>query len=267
MAGVYADDSALLARAEQLSQQLQLPLVATAPETLLPGQLLLVLSARCLALCFTGRKQPGAVACDLVGGRANHRRHYGGGKGQMIARAVGIKGRFRPQVVDVTAGLGQDAFVLATLGCQVSLVERSPIVYQLLKDGLRRAADSDDQTLQQIVARMTCCQQQGQVYLQRLASRVDVVYLDPMFPEQNKSLQVKKPMQAFRHLLDGDRDAGELLAAALRSVRYRVVVKRPRKAPELALQFADAGLPAASYCLAGKASRYDIYSLCKLPDV
>jgi 16S rRNA (guanine1516-N2)-methyltransferase len=42
-------------------------------------------------------------------------------------------------VIDGTAGLGKDAFVLAGLGCKVTLVERHPVVVALLADGLARA--------------------------------------------------------------------------------------------------------------------------------
>jgi 16S rRNA (guanine1516-N2)-methyltransferase len=35
-------------------------------------------------------------------------------------------------------GLGKDAFVLASLGCRVTLVERNPVVHALLRDGLDR---------------------------------------------------------------------------------------------------------------------------------
>lgn len=84
-----------------------------------------------------------------------------------------------------------------------------------------------------------------------------VVYLDPMFPHNDKSALVKKEMRAFRPVVGDDLDADQLLDAALAIAENRVVVKRPRKAPFLAdrkpsLQFQ------------GKSSRYDIYPLKKL---
>ena len=86
-----------------------------------------------------------------------HRRQFGGGKGQMIAKAVGIKGGIKPQILDATAGLGKDAFVLATLGCEMTLLERSPIIHQLLQDGIERASESD---VSDIIQRMAApCEQ------------------------------------------------------------------------------------------------------------
>lgn len=95
----------------------------------------------------------GPVRVDFVGGAAAHRRQFGGGSGQMIAKAVGVQGAVRPYVLDATAGLGRDAFVLACLGCQVELIERNPVVAALLHDGLERArADID---VAAIVAQIT----------------------------------------------------------------------------------------------------------------
>src|SRR5690606_31731336 len=142
-----------------------------------------------------------------------------------------------PKVLDLPAGLGRDAFVLASLGCAVQLVERSPIVFALLEDGLTRArqfAAEQDQELAQILARMQAYRAQAADYLQGLADDVDVIYLDPMFPERDKTADVKKEMRAFHSLVGRDEDAGDLLSLALQKARYRVVVKRPRRAPFLA---------------------------------
>ena len=79
-----------------------------------------------------GPQGPGPVRVDFVGGQAAHRRLFGGGNGQMIAKAVGIAQGVRPQVLDATAGLGKDAFVLASLGCQMTLIERQPLIGALL---------------------------------------------------------------------------------------------------------------------------------------
>ncbi|GHM54843.1 hypothetical protein ECZU51_35130 [Escherichia coli] len=54
-----------------------------------------------------------------------------------MAKAVGIKGDYLPDVVDATAGLGRDAFVLASVGCRVRMLERNPVVAALLDDGPR----------------------------------------------------------------------------------------------------------------------------------
>ena len=72
---------------------------------------------------------------------------------------------------------------------------------------------------------------------------VDVVYLDPMFPQrdqhqqaQKKQAQVKKQMQLLHLLLpeDGEMDLGDHLLGLAQQIAKRVVVKRPRLAVFLA---------------------------------
>ncbi len=216
----------------------------------------------------TGRKAPGPIRAEFTQGSVDHRRKFGGGKGQMIAKAVGVSAGIYPQVLDATAGLGKDAFVLATLGCQVQMLERSAFVHALLQDGISRAREfsaEQDPELKQIVLRMALLAGDSQDYLLALPgdegaeNRPDVIYLDPMFPDRQKSADVKKEMVAFHDLVGKDEDADALLEKALAKANYRVVVKRSRKAPFLA------GKP-PSYQLEGKSSRFDIYTLKKLPE-
>lgn len=203
----------------------------------------------------------GRIMVDFCSGSSAHRRLYGGGKGQMIAKAVGINKNFRPRVLDATAGLGKDAFVLASLGCEVGLFERSPVAHALLADGLRRArefAREHDQELLHTLARMTLAEGDSIEFLRGCMSPIDVVYLDPMFPERQKQAAVKKDMQAFHAVIGQDVDGAILLEAANQTALYRTVVKRPRLAPTLSqLQ--------PSYVLQGKSSRYDIYTFKGVP--
>ena len=251
-------------------QSLNLPELdpATKLDTLPEGQFALVLERSKLSLAYTGRKQPGNICVDFTAGSTQHRRQFGGGKGQMIAKAVGIKGSYKPSVLDLTAGLGQDAFVLACLGCPLSLVERSSIVHALLENGIKRGLQqADDQSLYNILQRMDLHNSHGIDFLNALDEAADVIYLDPMFPARDKSAKVKKAMQAFHQIVGEDQDAGELLGQALKKAKYRVVVKRPRIAPALHEQYPELVLPDPGLVMAGKSSRYDIYPIAKIPTV
>ena len=174
----------------------------------------------------------------------------------MIAKAVGVQAGVRPRVLDATAGLGRDAFVLAALGCDLQLIERQPVIAALLEDGLARAARSPD--VAAVVARMRLRTGNAiELMHQWRDEPPQVIYLDPMFPHRDKSALVKKEMRLFRPLVGDDLDAPALLEAALALASHRVVVKRPRKAPAV-----DGAKP--GYSLEGKSSRYDIYPLKKL---
>lgn len=244
---------------QALAQELGLTwLGAVLPKKVRDFELLLLFDDRGLALQVTGKGAPGPVRAEFVTGKMGYRREHGGGAGQLVAKAVGLQKTQAPlHVLDATAGLGQDAFVLAGLGCRVTLLERNPVIHALLADGLARAALNTD--CAPIVARMELQPGSSIEWLHRAGdAAADVIYLDPMFPHRDKSALVKKEMQVFRRVVGDDDDSEQLLAAALASARYRVVVKRPRKAP------AVSG-PEPATRLEGKSSRYDIYALKTLP--
>ena len=228
------------------------------PKKVRDFELLLLFDEQGLALQVTGKGAPGPVRAEFVTGKMGYRREHGGGAGQLVAKAVGLqKTHSSLHVLDATAGLGQDAFVLAGLGCRVTLLERNPVIHALLADGLARAALNPD--CAPIVARMELKPGSSIEWLEQAGpDAADVIYLDPMFPHRDKSALVKKEMQVFRRVVGDDDDSSELLAAALTSARYRVVVKRPRKAPAV-----EGPEPATR--IEGKSSRYDIYALKALP--
>lgn len=193
----------------------------------------------------------GAVWVDFVGGALAHRRKFGGGRGQPVAKAVGIKGDYLPRILDCTAGQGRDAFVLATLGCRVTLLERSPVAFLLLQDGLRRAHENAE--IAQIAARMQLILADARQWLECPPENgFDVVYLDPMFPEPDKRAKSKKEMAAFQTLIGGDVDADALLAPARKLALKRVIVKRPRHAPWLAME-------KPNFVFEGESTRFDGY--------
>lgn len=245
---LYCAEPARLDYARRLSERFALPLLRQRPE----DGYWLELGPERLELVTTGKH--GAVYAEFVEGAARHRREQGGGRGQPVAKAVGLKGaKELPYVVDATAGLGRDSFVLATLGCRVTMVERSPVAAALLADALERALH--DETTRDIAERMTLVHANSRDWLLALdeALRPDVVFVDPMFPDTDKkSAAAKKDMQAFQQVIGDDTDSAELLSAAVAAAKVRVVVKRPR------LGAAIAGVK-PSAVLDGKSTRFDLY--------
>ncbi|WP_435236730.1 class I SAM-dependent methyltransferase [Psychromonas sp. PT13] len=209
-----------------------------------------------LALEQVDDPQQGLVFVDFASGAVAHRRKFGGGKGQSIAKAVGLKpGSIQIDVIDATAGLGRDAFVLASLGCNVTLVERSPVAAALLEDGLERAY-MDFEIGEWMQQRMKFQFGSGYEFLKN--NETDVVYLDPMFPHKKKSALVKKEMRVFQGVVGADLDADDLLDVALKAARYRVVVKRPDYAP-----FLNDKKPTMS--IKTKKNRFDVYVRQAIP--
>ncbi|MEO3679146.1 class I SAM-dependent methyltransferase [Rheinheimera fenheensis] len=196
----------------------------------------------------------GDILVDFASGAASYRRLHGGGKNEAIAKACGLNKKRDLSVLDATAGLGRDAFVLASLGAKVTLVERNPVVAALLHDGLRRAAEHKE--LNWLNEGMQLCYATATDALSAQAP-VDVVYLDPMFPPRDKSALVKKEMRAFHDVVGSDTDADALLAPALQLAQKRVVVKRPGYADFLAQQ-----TPTLS--VTGKNNRFDVYVIAAI---
>ena len=210
---------------------------------------LLVLNLQMLELRKLDEPKLDGIKVDLVDGASAHRRKFGGGRGQDIAKAVGLKHGFTPHVLDATAGLGRDAFVLASLGCKMTLMERMPIVAALLDDGLMRAQLNAD--IADIAQNMKLLHG-ASISDMSSAEEVDVVYLDPMYPHREKSAAVKKEMRIFQSLVGEDLDADDLLAPAIALAKYRVVVKRPSYAPPL-----NNVKPSTSIKM--KKNRFDVY--------
>lgn len=258
MFAVCSSEAVLQDQAKSLALRLNLPFQT--PDKIETVSFLLELSHDGLSLRQTGAKAPGPIRVDFESGSAAHRRRYGGGKGQQIAKACGVSSNCLPHVADLTAGLGKDSFVLASLGCKIDLVERVPLVHALLEDGLSRASKSSDCSLSEIVNRMSLVSGEAIDFLSNSNIRYDVIYLDPMFPHSQKSALVKKDMLAFRSLVGPDSDSAELLQAAFEADPARIVVKRPRKAPFI-------GSMNPSYSLEGKSGRFDIYARRKLKRV
>jgi 16S rRNA (guanine1516-N2)-methyltransferase len=258
---VAAQDSAQRDRALALSQQLGVPCVESGQANIPPAvQALLWVGADALSLQAVAARgrTPGPISVDFGGGAMRHRRR--GGQNELLGKAVGIGKKPALAVLDATAGLGRDSFVLADLGCRVILAEREAVVLALLDDGLERAARAEDAWLNRVAGRMTLHHGEASTLTAAVLNTLDVIYLDPMFPERDKSAAVKKEMALFQTLFAGGTtadDAAQLLDWALGCDVARVVVKRPLRAPCLTLQ-------QPSHTIAGKAVRYDVYVLRSL---
>jgi 16S rRNA (guanine1516-N2)-methyltransferase len=190
------------------------------------------------------------LSIDFVGGAVGHRYRFGGGRGQALPRAVGLARGRTPRVVDATAGLGRDAFLLASLGAEVVLIERSPAVAALLAEGLTRARQAGPDYAE-IIGRMTLIEGDARELLGGLAP--EVILLDPMHPPRGNTALVKQEMRQLRELVGDDPDAAELVQAAFAAASLRVVLKWPVHAAPMI------GIRPASHSIVGKSTRYDVF--------
>jgi 16S rRNA (guanine1516-N2)-methyltransferase len=244
---VSAEHDSLNSKAIVLAQSLQLPFV---PQDSLDYLYLLIVTSEKLLLKSTQRKNTNAIYVDFLSAKLRYRQKNP--QRELLKKAMGMPSGF---VVDATAGLGEDAFILATKGYNVLMIERSPILAKLLEDGLERYHTALSPTNSAFKnGSLRFIHRNAIDYLPILAqtTTIDVVYLDPMFPDRKKAALPRKEMEFLRELIGKDSDASKLLEIALKVARRRVVVKQPRLAPAL-------GNLAPSFSLIGKACRFDVY--------
>lgn len=233
-------------KVEHLSKFLQLPI---APLDSNQYDYLLIQTPNHLELKKTNSKL-NPLVIDFLSEKSNFRRTKGGGSGQLIAKAVGIKKQLHLKIFDLTAGLGSDAFVLACLGCDVTMIERSLVLFALLNDALIRLKQHED--FKHI--KLNLINADSIDFLSNLSDQEqpDIIYLDPMFPERSKTALVKKEMRILKEVVGTDPDAQQLFNAAKNKVKKRIVVKRSKLASTISSE-----KPNIIYF--GKSSRFDVY--------
>ncbi|MEP5152267.1 class I SAM-dependent methyltransferase [Planktotalea sp.] len=197
-------------------------------------------------------KKEAALRVDFVSGAVAHRLRFGGGRGQDLPKAMGLRAGKTPTVIDATAGLGRDSFLLASLGAKVTMIERSAEMHALLQDGMTRAVEEGG-GFADILGRMTLLHGDAKDLLPDLNG--DAILIDPMHPPRKNSALVKRELRQVRDIVGTDEDSAELLRVALEHARKRVVLKWPAKADPIA------GVRACSHQIMGKSTRYDVFML------
>lgn len=239
---IYCENEKLNSKADSISEKLKVPILhnrADIPES----ELTLVLSDDGLSLC----KEEQVIRGDF--NKLSKRLKMSNLQGEMIVKACKIKGVQEVKILDATAGLGEDSFLLAAAGFRVVLFERDPVIAELLDDALERAAA--DENLKNIASRMQLVKGDSIELMPEFAQKADVVLLDPMFPERNKSSLVKKKFQLIHYLENPCEEENELLQAAYSVKPQKIVVKRPLKGPFL-------GDEKPNHSFMGKTIRYDV---------
>jgi 16S rRNA (guanine1516-N2)-methyltransferase len=176
-----------------------------------------------------------------------------GRKSELLLQAAKITAD--SHAIDATAGFGHDSLILGSTGARVTMLEQQPLMALLLLVEQQRMSVLPN--WQKLMSRLHIINTDALSYFASLqtdsiadnTNAIDVVYLDPMFPEDSyqdsktgKGAKVGKHMQALHQLArpptsDEER---QLLNSAQAVVKQnlqgqgRVVVKRPQFAPLLA---------------------------------
>src|SRR3989338_8240727 len=189
---VLCEDPNHLSLAQALAHQFHIPIFSEENDSY---EIYFVIEEDHIGLKVGGSRQK-PIFVDFLAGSLAYRIQHANGKKQLLPRAVGLHHRPHLYIVDVTAGLGRDAFVLASLGAMVHLLERSPVMATLLKDGLRRAKAVSCE----IISRIQLTESDAKDFLMTEDQTPDVIYLDPMFPERRSALN-KKEMRIIKSIV------------------------------------------------------------------
>jgi len=190
------------------------------------------------------------LKCSFIEGPILHRLKYGKGRGQNLAKAVGMKFNKNRNIIDATAGLGYDSFILASLGAKVTLIERSQKMHEILQNGINEGISFGGE-IEKIINRMELLFGDSKDILPKLTP--EVIMIDTMYKERKKTALVKNNMRLVREIVGPDSDYIELLKVALNCAKNRVVLKQPRYAEPIK------EIRKCSHQILGKTIRYDIF--------
>lgn len=221
--------------ARQLAAQFDWPMLDIAATKSVGDAIVLVVTDTRLHLVGYGAHASGPVYVDFLDQRSKEVAAGHHSRQNALFRAIDPRST-RPDILDVTAGFGIDAFAMAAHGCRVTAIERSPVVAALLHDGLQRGARDGGPEVDAAIRRIELVQEDARRYLGNLPNdvRPEAVYLDPMYTPRKRKVEVRKSQRLARLLVGDDDDAAELLALARTKATARVVVKRHRLAPPMA---------------------------------
>ncbi len=240
----YTDDTCLKI-AQSLAESRDFVLSADKDPTI---RFWLVVSKEGIRLEDTSSKI-GALKIDFLSGSNLHRLHHSQGQREYLLRAIG-KHPPKTTIVDATAGLASDGFMLAVRGFKVTLIEQNPVVATLLEDALARAY-KDSEHGQMLLANLQLKIGNAQDILDNMPDKPEFIYLDPMYPKTDKSSLPTKSMQYLQKIVVPE-SKDDLLVNSLENVKKKVVVKRSKTASYL-----ENINP--SHQIFGKTTRYDIY--------
>ncbi|MCY4512586.1 MAG: class I SAM-dependent methyltransferase [Bdellovibrionales bacterium] len=163
---------------------------------------------------------------------------------QPLRKAIGYKGH-PLKILDITAGWGQDAWLLAKLGCEVTAIEKNELVFMFL-DFLNKNPETGPGNLNFIL-------DDSLRYLKTIKEKKpDVIYMDPMFQINKKSASGKNLWILQQITRSSPEQTSALFEEALKKSQKRIVVKRGKREKPFR------GPLLCSF--SGRAVRFDVFS-------
>lgn len=202
-------------------------------------------------LSLIAHTERGAVKVSANWSAEQQRVVKAGKKSELLLKAAKLQAGM--QVIDATAGFGHDSLILASAGAAVTLIEAQPMMAVLLSHELKHMAEQPN--WQKLVSRLNLHIGDAAELLPSLP-KADRVYLDPMFPPDSYKAAVSKTMQTLHAFAKPPTLAEEIRLLTRAQAQLvdggKVIVKRPLRAPHLAMMTPDDSVGNALI-------RFDIY--------
>lgn len=180
-----------------------------------------------------------------------HRIVNAGRKSELLLQAC--KSNQGQYIIDGTAGFGHDALLLASTGADVAMVEKHPVIALLLHYEYQLMLSNKNWL--KLLSRIYIYYGDFINTINKL-NKADIIYLDPMFPNNSYTAKVNKNMQLLHDIASPPTidDEKFLFNCAINNIHDngKLIIKRPINTPFLANK-----TPVQSY--SNDAIRFDKY--------
>ena len=164
-----------------------------------------------------------------------------------LKKAIG-KNKEDITIFDGTAGLLSDTIIFLALGHKVIACEQSKIIFLLVNDAIERA-----KTELPFLENLVLLNGKSEIQYKE-TQNIDIVYLDPMYPEPSKNVLRSGDISTINYILHIENidDDGDAIFFSIKDSNFKkIILKRPIKADII-----DKNI---NYQVKGKSTRFDIY--------
>ena len=165
----------------------------------------------------------------------------------LLKKALGKK-RDNLTILDGTAGFLSDTLIFLALGHKVIACEQSRVLFMLLNDAINRARE------ELIFLKNLVLAHGNAIDIYKNARNVDLIYLDPMYPDSKKNAARSGSMNDIKNILEIEsiKNLEDQIFFDFKKQDFKkIVLKRPIKS-----KIIDTNL---NYQVKGKSTRFDVY--------
>ena len=165
----------------------------------------------------------------------------------LLKKALGKK-KDNLTILDATAGFLSDTLIFLALGHKVIACEQSRVLFMLLSDAIHRARD------ELIFLTNLDLVHGNAVDIYKNTKNIDLIYLDPMYPDNKKNTARSGVMNDIKNILEIEAITNledQIFFDFKKQEFKKIVLKRPVKS-----KIIDTNL---NYQVKGKSTRFDVY--------